>query len=150
MNEQKKHVKKIFAVGHFHPHDGFVFQDIAGRYLDFIQETYFSWPTLKNARKTQGDPAEAMETVAADMRWARSKGLSLDLLINAMCYGDEAFTPEQHARVIGALADMDRRGILPETVTVISPYLAQIIKHDFPKVDILASLNARLDIIISR
>ena len=149
MNEQTNPAKKKFAVGHFLNNDKCVFQDMAGRYLDYIQEIFFSWPELKNARKMTGDPEKQKEIIAADMLWARSKGLSLDLLINAMCYGDEAFTPEQHARVIGALADMDRRGILPETVTVISPYLAQIIKRQFPKIDIRASVNARVDSIIS-
>lgn len=149
MNEQTQHAKKKFAVGHFLNNDKCVFQDMAGRYLDHIQEIFFSWPELKNARRMAGDPEALKDVIAADMRWARSKGLSLDLLINAMCYGDEAFTPEQHARVTGALADMDRRGILPETVTVISPYLAQIIKREFPKIDIRASVNARVDSIIS-
>ena len=149
MNEQPKPIKKKFAVGHFFGNDNSMFQNVTGRYLDHIQEIFFSWPELKNARGLRGDPDTLKEKITADMLWARSKGLSLDLLINAMCYGEEAFTAAQHARVIGALADMDRRGILPETVTVISPYLAQIIKHDFPKIDIRASVNARVDSIIS-
>ena len=149
MNDKPRPVKKKFAVGHFWNNEKAEFQNVAGRYLDFIQEVFFSWPELKNARRMDGDPEPLREKIAADMQWARSKGLSLDLLINAMCYGEEAFTPEQRARVIGALADMDKRGILPETVTVISPYLAQIIKHDFPKIDIRASVNARVDSIIS-
>ena len=149
MNDQAQNVKKIFAVGHFFGNGKCEFKDVAGRYQDYIQEVFFSWPELKNARRMIGETEELKEIVAADMQWARSKGFSLDLLINAMCYGDEAFTPEQHARVIGALADMDRRGILPETVTVISPYLAQIIKREFPRIDIRASVNARVDSIIS-
>ena len=149
MNEQTQHVKKKFAVGYFLNDDKSLFQAVTGRYLDYIQEVFFSWPGLKNARKLIGDSEELKEDITADMKWARSHGLSLDLLINAMCYGEEAFTPEQHAHVIGVLADMDRRGILPETVTVISPYLAQIIKRDFPKIDIRASVNAHVDSIIS-
>ena len=149
MNKQTQHVKKKFAVGHFFRKDNREFQDIVGRYQDHIQEVFFSWPELKNARRMVGDTENLKGIVTEDMRWARAKGFSLDLLINAMCYGEEAFTAEQHARVIGALADMDRRGILPETVTVISPYLAQIIKRDFPKIDIRASVNARVDSIIS-
>lgn len=149
MNDQIQHVKKKFAVGHFLGNGKCVFQDVAGRYLDYIQEVFFSWPELKNARRMIGETENLKEIVAADMLWARSRGLSLDLLINAMCYGEEAFTAAQHDRVIGALADMDSRGILPETVTVISPYLAQIIKRDFPKIDIRASVNARVDSIIS-
>lgn len=149
MNKKPRQSQKKFAVGHFHNNEHFVFQDVVAPYLDRIQEVFFSWPQLKNARRMDGDPAALKEKIAADMLWARSKGLSLDLLINALCYGDEAFTPEQHARVIGALAEMDKLGILPETVTVISPYLAQIVKRDFPKIDIRASVNARVDSIIS-
>ena len=100
MNEQTKHVKKKFAVGHFLDNDKCLFQDMAGRYLDYIQEIFFSWPGLKNARKMTGDPERQKEIIAADMRWARSNGLSLDLLINAMCYGDEAFTRPRTARFV--------------------------------------------------
>ena len=147
MNEQKQRSKKKFAIGHFLGTDQFEFQKVAGRYLDCIQEVYFAWPDLKNARRmlVVSDTEQLKNKIVADMLWARSNGISLDLLINALCYGEEAFTAEQHARVIGTLADMDRRGILPETVTVVSPYLAQIIKREFPKIDIRASVNMRVD-----
>ena len=149
MNEQTQRVKKNLAVGHFIGVDQLEFRKIVGRYLDHIQEIFFAWPGLNNARKmvVVGNTEHLKNEIAADMLWARSNGISLDLLINALCYGEEAFTAEQHARVIGALADMDRRGILPETVTVVSPYLAQIIKRDFPKIDIRASVNTRVDCI---
>ena len=58
MNKQTNHVKKKFAVGHFLNNDKCVFQDMAGRYLDHIQEIFFSWPGLKNARKITGDPEQ--------------------------------------------------------------------------------------------
>ena len=56
MNEQPKPIKKKFAVGHFFGNDNSMFQNVTGRYLDHIQEIFFSWPELKNARGLRGDP----------------------------------------------------------------------------------------------
>ena len=42
MNEKPRQPKKKFAVGHFYNNSHCVFQDVAGRYLDHIQEIFFS------------------------------------------------------------------------------------------------------------
>ena len=138
--------RKKFAFGFFfEKRNGFSFRDLVEQYAPFLQEVYFPWPGLLSAREIEGDPTALRKQIIDDMRFCRSKGLKLDLLINATCYGDKAVTEAQRLDYFANLAEMDKAGILPEIVTTTSPYIANITKKFNSSIDRRASVNMRLN-----
>ena len=138
--------KRRFAFGYFFgKRSGFSFRDLAEKYAPFLQEVYFPWPGLLSAREIKGDPQPLRKQVIDDMRFCRSKGMRLDLLINATCYGDKALTAEQRQDYYANLKEMDREGILPEIITTTSPFIAVITKKFNASIDRRASVNMRLN-----
>ena len=138
--------KRRFAFGYyFGKRNNLSFRDLAEQYAPFLQEVYFPWPGLLSAREIGGDPVPLRKQVVDDMRFCRSKGLKLDLLINATCYGDKALTAEQRQDYYANLKEMDRAGILPEIITTTSPYIAFITKKFNADIDRRASVNMRLN-----
>lgn len=138
--------KRRFAIGFFfEKRSGITFRDLVEQYAPFLQEVYFPWPGLLSAREIEGDPVPLRKRVIDDMRFCRSKGLRLDLLINATCYGDKAVTPEQKTDYLNNLKEMDKAGILPEIITTTSPYIAFVTKQFNASIDRRASVNMRLN-----
>ena len=140
------HRKRRFAFGYyFGKRSDISFRELAEQYAPFLQEVYFPWPGLLSAREITGDPVPLRKQVIDDMRFCRSKGLKLDLLINATCYGDKALTQEQRQDYYANLKEMDKAGILPEIITTTSPYIAFITKKFNASIDRRASVNMRLN-----
>ena len=138
--------RKRFAFGYyFGKRSGFSFRDLAEQYAPFLQEVYFPWPGLLSARELPGDPAPRRKQVVDDMRFCRSKGMKLDLLINATCYGDKAFTEAQRLDYFDNMKELAKAGILPEIITTTSPYIATITKKLSSSIDRRASVNMRLN-----
>ena len=135
-----------FAFGYyFGKRAGFSFRDLAEQYAPFLQEVYFPWPGLLSAREINGDPVPLRKRIIDDMQFCRSKGLRLDMLINATCYGDKAFTVSQREEYYGALKELDKAGVMPEIITTTSPYIGIITKKVDKSIDRRASVNMRLN-----
>ena len=135
-----------FAFGYFFGvRNGFSFRDLAEQYAPFLKEVYFPWPGLLSARVLSGDPVPQRKQLADDLRFCRSKGMALDLLVNATCYGDKAFTADQKKDYFANLKEMGDSGIMPEIVTTTSPYIATISKKYDGSIDRRASVNMRLN-----
>ena len=138
--------RRIFAFGFFfEKRNGLTFRDLVEQYAPFLQEVYFPWPGLLSAREIDGDPTTLRKRIIDDMRFCRAKGLKLDLLVNATCYGDKAVTQAQRLDYYANLTEMDKAGILPEIVTTTSPYIANITKKFNASIDRRASVNMRLN-----
>ena len=91
------------------------------------------------------DPAEFKKALVDDLKFCRSKGMALDLLANATCYGDRSFTPAQREEYHGYLKELNSLKLMPEIVTTTSPYLARITKSFDASVVRRASVNMRLN-----
>ena len=139
-----------FAFGYFfEKRNGLSFRDLAEQYAPFLQEVYFPWPGLLSAREIKGDPASLRKQLVDDMRFCRSKGMMLDLLVNATCYGDKSFTSAQREEFFADLGSMGQAGIMPDIVTTTSPYIAVVAKKYDPSFDCRASVNMRLNATIA-
>jgi len=146
MSTEKKNRTK-FAVGHFltaEPDDPASFAELAKRFAPRLREVYFPWPGLWNARAKVYDKTDDEERITADLKYCREHGMKLDLLANATCYGDKAFTEEQRLQIIGIIRHLDEMGLYPEIITTTSPYIAKIFKMNFPDIEVRASVNMRL------
>ena len=140
-------IRTKFAVGHFltkEPDDPASFAELAKRFAPRLREVYFPWPGLSNARAKVYDNPDDEARIAADLKYCREHGMKLDILANATCYGDKAFTEEQRLQIIGIIRNLDKRGLYPEIITTTSPYVAKIFKMNFPDIEIRASVNMRL------
>jgi hypothetical protein len=143
---RKKGPTRKFAFGYFFGKcNGFSFRDLAEQYAPYLKEVYFPWPGLLSARELEGDPVPLRKTLVDDLKFCRSKGLSLDLLVNATCYGDLSFTPTQREDYYENLKELSSHGLMPEIVTTTSPYIARVTQKFDKSVDRRASVNMRLN-----
>lgn len=137
--------RRKFAFGYyFEKRNGLSFRDLAEQYAPFLQEVYFPWPGLLSAREIGGDTAPLRKRIIDDMRFCRAHGMKLDLLINATCYGENAFTETQRLDYFANLKELADAGILPEIITTTSPFIATITKKFDASIDRRASVNMRL------
>lgn len=138
--------KKKFAFGYyFEKRKGLTFRDLVEQYAPFLQEIYFPWPGLLSARELEKDILPLRKRLVDDLKFCRSKGLALDLLVNATCYGDTALTQKQREDYYGHLTELSSLGLMPEIVTTTSPYIAMLTKEFDASVDRRASVNMRLN-----
>ena len=138
-------IGRKFAFGYFfEKRHGFTFRDLAEKYAPFLKEVYFPWPGLLSARELEGDPLPLQKQLIDDLKFCRSKGMCLDLLVNATCYGDTAFTAAQRKDYYGQLKELSSHGLMPEIVTTSSPYIAKISKGFDASFECRASVNMRL------
>ncbi len=136
-----------FAVGHYlteKPDDPLSFAELAKKFAPRLREVYFPWPGLSNARAKVYNKPDDEARIAADLKYCREHGMKLDILANATCYGDTAFTVEQRKQILSIIGKLDDMGLKPEIVTTTSPYIAKVFKLNFPDIEVRASVNMRL------
>ena len=146
MNKENTRRTK-FAVGHFlteKPDDPKSFMELARRYASRLREVYFAWPGLLNGRAHLHKLENEEERIISDLKYCREHGMKLDLLANAACYGEKAFTEEQRLLLTGIVDRLESKGLYPEIVTTTSPYIAKVFKVNFPDIEIRASVNMEL------
>ena len=139
-------MKSLLAVGYQAAADAPLFSDIVSDYKESIGEIYFSWGTTPSGRP--GVPLtdwELQERLEYELHAMRHQGFKLDLLFNANCYGAESLSEHLAAEYCGILSYLDSRELLPEIVTTASPFLAEVVKKEFPEIERRASVNMRLD-----
>ena len=134
-------MRRNLAVGHFLNAD---FQAACGRHLPRIRETFFAWPGVASCRPAPDFTPEMCAQMVADLQWARANGIELDTLFNCICYGDVAISHELRDFVGTILREMDGLGLFPDTVTTTSPFVATVLRRDFPSVKIRWSVNQRV------
>ncbi len=133
--------KRNLAVGHFFNGP---FKEACARHLPRIRETFFAWPGVLSCRPAPEFTDEVRARLVDDLKWARANGIELDTLFNANCYGDEAISPELAGFVLGRLDEMEKEGLLPDTVTTTSPFIATVLRRHRPEVKIRWSVNLRV------
>ena len=134
-------MERKLAVGHFFNAD---FQSVCAAHLPRIREIFFAWPGVASCRPAPDFTPEVRARMLADLRWARENGLELDTLFNCNCYGEQAISHELEDMVRRTLREMDAERLFPETVTTTSPFVAMILRRDFPSVKIRWSVNQRV------
>ena len=134
-------MKRTLAVGHFFNAD---FQAAVGARLGRVREVFFAWPGVLSCRPAPEFTPEVRARLIGDLKWARANGIELDTLFNCNCYGDIAISQELAEFVRRMLREMDAEGLFPETVTTTSPFIAKVLRRDFPSLRIRWSVNQRV------
>ncbi len=137
-----------FAVGYRHQSEGEQFSSAVLSYQD-VSEVYFPWVDEPSGRPVlgygEGDDSETIkEILCEELTELRSKGIRLDLLLNANCYGEHAMSRELEDRICAIINELDSWGCRPQIVTAASPFVARTIKARFPDIETRASVNMRL------
>lgn len=116
-------------------------------YLPTVKEVFFSWPGMVSGRNVHLEKSveASLEQLAEDLAWCRKNGIELDLLFNANCYGEDAFTEKLRLQVYDVMGELGRRNLFPEIVTTTSQYIAKVLKVRYPQLEIRASVNMRLE-----
>ena len=110
-----------------------------------IREVYFSWGSYANGRNSQlmqkgMTPWEAQRQLERDLSLLAREEIPLNLLFNAMCYGQDSQS-RRFFEGIGETVDYVQRNYLLQSVTTTSPLIAKFIKSNFPSLDVRASVN---------
>ena len=136
-----------FLVGYQPPKaNGLLFTQTIEPYISYIDEVFFSWVSSPSGRGTVGYDDGYVDWTAAqnmekELSYIRKKGVRLDLLLNANCYGAESLSERLSNRILSVIDHLcDRVGGV-DVVTTASPFIADCIKKHFPKIRVRASVN---------
>ena len=121
------------------------FLDAIVAYRERINEVYFSWGSYANGRNSQLRQMnltswEAQRRQEEDLKLLSEKGLKLNLLFNAMCYGKDSQS-RAFFEGIGNTVDYIVNQFGLASVTTTSPLIARFIKENFSDIDVRASVN---------
>ena len=134
------------AVGYQKPRNGEFFHEIVADHRESVGEVYFAWSNTPSGRP--GTPLtdwEAQERLEYELGKLTELGVRLDLLLNANCYGAEAVSDHLARECRSVVAYLDSRGLRPGVITTTSPFLAGVMRREFPEIELRASVNMKLD-----
>ena len=127
-----------FSIGYQLPDEYDSTAEIVQDYQEHISSVYFSAPGHSSARSIVEQ--ESQEEMLEELRYIRNLGVSLTLLYNANCYGDGAVSSDFQKEILETVGSMvDAVGITDITTT--SPFVAKVVKKEFPQIKICASVN---------
>jgi len=135
-----------FAVGL--PKNNPAFVDYIIEHAKHIYEVYFSWGDFPNGRSSQTQdevyaPWELMSMQREMLRKLSDKGITLNLLFNANCYGKNSQS-RAFFNQVGETVDYIQREYGLQSVTTTSPLVAKFIKNNFADVEVRASVNMEI------
>ena len=136
-----------FLVGYQPPKEGGpTFTRMIEPYLSRIDEVFFSWVNTPSGRGPVGYDGgyvdfTVQERMEADLAAIRERGVRLDLLLNANCYGGEALSERLSHRILSIIDHLYARTGGVDVVTTASPFIAACVKKHFPDTRVRASVN---------
>lgn len=134
----------LFSVGYQLRNDHALIDAIINN-RDKIGEIYFAWDDFANGRNRENINGEfnrytAEEKRRADLGTLSHNGLSLNLLLNANCYGGDALSRKFFYKIGDTLEYLYRHYSL-SCVTTTSPVIAKFVKQNFAEIETRASVN---------
>jgi collagenase-like PrtC family protease len=88
-------------------------------------------------------PQVSQEQAREHIEAARAKGIAFNYVLNAPCMGNTEFDKTTHRALLDYLAWVEGLGVAAVTVTI--PYLLRIIKRQFPRLKVKASVIAQVN-----
>lgn len=116
-----------------------------------IREVYFSWGTMPNGRHAAAAHAnlpewEARRRTEEDLTTLAREGLHFNLLLNGNCYGARSLSRSFLLEVCDTVDEIATRFGL-DSITTTSPVLADVVRKNFPGLEIRASVNMEISTI---
>lgn len=128
--------------------DGFLRELLRRQAEGVISEVYFSYGTMPNGRHAASfhrslTEWEAMRRTDEDLGTLSRAGVRFNLLLNGNCYGGRSLSRSFLISVCDQIDDLGTRFGL-SSVTTTSPVLAEVVKKNFPALEIRASVNMEI------
>ncbi len=116
-----------------------------------ISEIYFSYGDMPNGRHTalahqKLTSYEASRRTDQDLTRLAGEGFKFNLLLNGNCYGEKSLARGFLTSVCEMVDEVGTRFGL-SSITTTSPVLANIVKANFPELEVRASVNMEIDTI---
>lgn len=128
-----------YSIGYQLPDEYDSTSELVSDYREHISSVYFSAPGHVSARSVidRKDTEQMLEELSYIKRELE---IPLVLLYNANCYGDTAVSDKFEKEIVENVGSMITRvGITDITTT--SPFVAKIVKREFPEIKVCASVN---------
>jgi len=139
-----------FAVGYqLSDYDEEPFADIVEDYKEHIEEVYFPWMDLPSGRspiKSLNGLVDwtAQERLESDLKRFKELGIKLNLLLNASCFGKYSNSRYLTNRICSVISHIEEDVCNLDSVTTMSPVIAEQIKKYFSHIRVKASVNMRI------
>lgn len=136
-----------YMVGYQRKDDDSLLREIF-KWKEQISEVYFSWGDMPSGRGATADrngrvPFAEMTGQKKQLKMMSDAGISLNLLLNANCYGRDSLSGSFYCSMGDLIAYLSEE-LRICSVTTTSPPLARFIKLNFPQLEVRASVNMEI------
>ncbi len=115
--------------------------DIISENLNAINEVYFSLSGYANGRSPSLNESDNEKQLKTNhLKQISSKGVKLNFLLNANCYGAKSLSTKFYDEIANTLDSLINNLNL-SGVTTTSPLIAEFVKTKFPTLEVRASVN---------
>lgn len=126
------------------------FVGLIDEYRDHVSEVYFPWVGTASGRAALGRQRgivdwNAQSRLEENLTALRGRGIRLDLLFNANCYGPRAVSQHLQHEVGSILEHLRVRVGGADIVTTTSLAVARTVKKYFPEIEVRASVNMKIE-----
>jgi len=140
-----------FSVGYQYREE-MPFSKMISKYSQSIDEVYFPWIDLPSGRSILSGydgyfDYGLQNKLLEELRIFKEKGIKLDLLFNANCYGEEAMSEVLRGKVYSIIDFLRENDLSPDVVTTTSPAIAHMIKSRYDDILLKASVNMKISTI---
>ncbi|MBQ4161260.1 MAG: hypothetical protein IJD83_10065 [Clostridia bacterium] len=139
--------KVKFSIGYKLPDEVDSVYSICADFKESVSNVYFSFgnnPSGRSPLSHTEDEAYVKDLQTEELRAIKDMGISLTLLYNANCYGENALSKSLVDGVLKEVYDLKHK-LSIDRITTTSPLLAQWIKKEFQKdIQVFASVNMRI------
>ncbi len=124
------------------------FSEQVSDYTDSTGEVYFPWPGAPSGRSAMGARDgfvdwKGQEKLLKDLKAFKDKGIALNLLFNANCYGGGSLSGGFKNYIVSIIEHLSGEAGI-DGVTTSSLMVAHTVKEHFPPVKTRASVNMRI------
>jgi hypothetical protein len=131
-----------FSVG-YQITDPYDFCDVVDAHRADIHEVYFPWLGVPDGRGLSVGGPDDQAFMESELRRIHDQGVALNVLFNANCYGAGAISKRLQATIRTTIATLlDKIGL--EAVTTASLFVADVVRSEFPQLDVRASVNMEI------
>ena len=127
----------------------FLFSELIKNYTDSIEEVYFPWIDTPSGRSVIGGydgyfDYSLQNALISELKIIRSRGIGLNLLFNANCYGEDSMSEVLRGKIFSIIDFLSDNGVRPDVVTTASPAIAYMIKQNYADIELKASVNMKI------
>lgn len=127
-----------FSIGYQLPDADDSIYEIARDYRESVSSVYFSMAGRASARSAVD--SEYQQDMLEELRAINDLGIPCTLLYNANCYGGKAISSTFQEELIHEISMLLQKIDLRE-ITTTSPFVARVVKNQFPQMKLCASVN---------